>query len=348
MKKKYIIPIFIPHWGCKNDCIFCNQRKITGKHSVITGAEVGKIIGKYLATIPIREGREVQVAYYGGSFTGIPLEEQKELLAPAKAALDQGEIQGIRLSTRPDYINSAILTHLKSYGVTTIELGVQSLDDQVLTSSNRGHLAEDTYRAVELIKNTKFTLGLQLMVGLPGDTEESFLTTINKVVDLKPDFVRIYPTLIIKDTVLAERFEKGEYLPLSLEEAIEICKKAYKKLTANGIPVIRLGLQASEEISETGQVVAGPYHPAFRELVEASLIRDKLKEIIQRDQETGGELVISIHPSQISQVIGQKRSNIEFLQKEYKFEKITVLGDEKVEKGQISVKFRKNNLFNHS
>lgn len=347
MKKRYIIPIFIPHWGCPKDCVFCNQRKITGKHDTITREMVEKTIEEYLATIPIRAGREIEIAYYGGSFTGIPLEEQQELLAPAKAALDQGKIMGIRLSTRPDYINPEILLHLKASGVTTIELGVQSLNDQVLLKSNRGHLAEDTYQAVGLIKSEKFILGLQLMVGLPGDTAEGFLETIEKVIDLRPDFVRIYPTLIIKDTILAKMFQKGEYLPLSLEEAIEMCKKAYQKLMDKGIAVIRLGLQSSEEINERGQIIAGPYHPAFRELVEASLIRDKLKEMIQGEGEAGGELVISAHPTQISQVIGQKRSNIEFLKNEYKFEKITVLGDKKVEKGQINVKFRKNNLFNH-
>lgn len=345
MKKKYIIPIFVPHRGCQNECVFCNQRKITGQDKQITRAEVEKTIQEYLATMPIRESQTVEVAYYGGSFTGIPLEEQKELLEPAKTALNEGKIQGIRLSTRPDYISTEILAHLKSFGVTTIELGVQSLDDQVLAKSNRGHLSKDTYRAVELIKNAKFTLGLQLMVGLPGDTEKSFLTTIEKVIELQPDFVRIYPTLVIKDTILAQQFQRGEYLPLTLEQGVVICKKAYQKLSSKNILVIRLGLQTSEEINEKAQVLAGPYHPAFRDLVEASLMRDMLEETIEGKVYTGEELIVAANPSQISQVVGQKRSNINFLKKKYGFAEITVLGDKKVEKGQINVEFRKNNLF---
>lgn len=341
MKKNYIIPIFIPHRGCRNQCVFCNQNKITGKQNQIKGDQVECIIKEYLSTIPLQEGQVIEVAYYGGSFTGIALEDQKDLLAPAKAVWEKGIIQGIRLSTRPDYIDEEILVNLKSYGVSTIELGVQSLDQRVLQQAKRGHGEETVYRAVKLIKNKGFRLGIQLMVGLPGDSEKSFLSTIDKVVGIKPDFVRIYPTLVIKETILARMYLSGEYEPLGLSEAVELCKKAYQRLEQNRIPVIRLGLQTTEEIRETGEILAGPYHPAFRELVESSLIRDKMIEILDNSRELSSEITLVVHPSQISIAAGHKKENIFFLQTQYGFKKIKILGQKNLNKGEINIKFRK-------
>lgn len=339
MKRNYIIPIFVPHRGCPNDCIFCNQKKISGQVNPMDGDKVEKTIEEYLATIPQKEDRKIEVAYYGGSFTGIPLDEQKELLLPAKMALERGLIQGIRLSTRPDYIDEKILVNLARYKVSTIELGVQSLNQEVLEISQRGHTVDVVFRAVEQIKEKGFKLGIQLMVGLPGDS--SFFQTVNEIIALKPDFVRIYPTLVIRGTVLAEMYQSGSYQPLTLSQAVELCKRAVQSFDEAGIPVIRLGLQTTQEIREKGEVIAGPYHPAFRELVESALIRDKMTILLAEYSDDQGELLIYVHPAKLSSTVGQKKENIAFLQRNYGFKKIRVLADENLNPNKIDIRFRK-------
>ena len=243
--KTYNIPIFVPHRGCPFDCVFCNQKRITGTQKEVTADDVHNIIGEYLKTLPSKN-RRIEAAFFGGSFTGIPINEQSELLAAANEYLKKGDIDGIRLSTRPDYIDKEILDNLLKYGVTTIELGVQSMDDSVLKSSNRGHTREDVINAVKLIKEYPFTLGLQMMTGLPGDTDEKSLYTADEIIKLKPDIVRIYPTLTIKDTFLEKMYLTGKYKPQSVDEAVNLAKQLLLKFEKNNITVIRVGLQSTD------------------------------------------------------------------------------------------------------
>ena len=265
--KRYIIPIFIPHQGCSHRCVFCDQKTIAGIAGVVSGEDVAAEIAVHLPRITRPRYREV--AFYGGSFTSLSAERQSELLAPATAALKNGDIQAIRVSTRPDSIDRPALSRLTDFGVTTVEIGVQSLDDIVLTMAGRGHTAADVDHAVGLLREFGLQCGLQLMPGLPGENWLSLIHTANGVIALRPDFVRIYPTVVIAGTRLQELYSSGEFKPLSLPEAV--AKTAYLKLLFDNeeIPVIRLGLQATKELSALGKVVAGPYHPAFGEMVSS-------------------------------------------------------------------------------
>lgn len=270
-----------------------------------------------------------EAAFFGGSFTGIPIEEQNELLSAAKEFLDTKKIQGIRLSTRPDYIDKKILDNLKAFGVTTIELGVQSMDNGALFKSGRGHTEEDVVSAVKLIRKYDFTLGLQMMTGLPGDTDEKSIRTAEKIIALKPDMVRIYPTLTIKDTRLEEMYNRGEYKPQTVEEAVGLCSVLLEMFEENGIRVIRLGLQSTDEICENGSVIAGPVHSAFGELVENNIyygiISKNLKECVRAD--------VFVNPREISKAVGNRKINIQ------KFKErgidIKIHGDESLEKREV-------------
>lgn len=272
MNKHVIIPIFIPHVGCPHDCIFCNQDAITGKlreeYEKITGDFVSKTIEEYLETID-RSITTVEVSFFGGTFTAIDRKKQIELLSAAKEAKDQGLIDGIRLSTRPDYINLPIMNTLKTYGVDTVELGVQSLDPEVLRLSKRGYEKEAVVLASKLIKEFNMVLGHQLMVGLPGDTYEKDMLSTKDSIAMKPDLVRIYPALVIKDTEMERDFLEGTYEPYDLEKAISICSIMMKVYEENDIKVIRVGLQPTKEIRLGADVLAGPFHPAFRELAQS-------------------------------------------------------------------------------
>ncbi|MBI5328481.1 MAG: radical SAM protein [Deltaproteobacteria bacterium] len=262
-KKQLIIPIFIPHYGCPHQCIFCNQTNITGKERLPDTTEVANTIGDYLKTW--KGGGRKEVAFYGGSFTGLGMDIQERFLKTAFKFIDYGLIHSIRISTRPDYITKQGLMFLKNYNVETVELGVQSMDDEVLKLSGRGHTAEDTKEAVMLLKRYGFKVGLQFMPGLPGDTEEIVLCTANKIAELEPDFVRIYPTIVVKDTPLEKMYMSGLYNPWPLTKMVDVCKKLVSLFNAKEIPIIRLGLQATEILEQS--IVAGPYHPSFRGLV---------------------------------------------------------------------------------
>lgn len=310
--KNFNIPLFVPHKGCPNDCVFCNQKRITAELESVTGEKVDKIISEYLKTLP--KDAYIEAAFFGGSFTGIPIPEQDELLTVAKKYKDKGEISGIRLSTRPDYINKEILDLLKEKSVTTIELGVQSLDDEVLISSNRGHTKEDVYKAVELIKGYGFSLGLQMMTGLPGDSFEKSVNTAREFIDLRPDFVRIYPTLVIKDTMLSDLYYSGAYIPQSLEEAVRLCKHLKREFIKNGIKVIRVSLQPTEEISPEASVVAGPFHSAFGELVDNAIYYDEILEKTKNLSDC--TVILGVNPSCISKAVGNKKINVMKLKKD--------------------------------
>lgn len=322
--KTYNIPIFVPHRGCPFDCVFCNQKRITGIHTEVTADDVRRIIDESLKTLP-KENRHVEAAFFGGSFTGIPIEEQSALLAAACEYLEKGLIDGIRLSTRPDYIDKTILDNLLRHGVTTIELGVQSMDNDVLKASNRGHTREDVIRAAELIHQYPFTLGLQMMTGLPADTDEKSLYTAEEIIKLQPDIVRIYPTLTIKDTFLEKLCRAGKYTPQTLDEAVELSKKLLLKFEENNITVIRIGLQSTDEICEGGSVVAGPVHSAFRELVESSIYLDIISS--QLDKINTSRADVFVNPREISKAVGNKRANIIKIKNEKNID-IKIHGDE--------------------
>lgn len=307
--KSYNIPIFVPHRGCPYDCVFCNQRRITGTGSDVTAQDVRETINEYLKTLPT-QNRRVEAAFFGGSFTGIPIYEQSALLSAAYEYIEAGLIDGIRLSTRPDYIDREILDNLLRYGVTTIELGVQSMNDEVLAKSNRGHKKEDVINAVNLIREYPFTLGLQMMTGLPGDTKTKSLETADEIIKLRPECVRIYPTLTIRDTKLEDMYRSGEYTPQTVDEAVDVCKELVLKFEANNINVIRVGLQSTDEISESGEsVVAGPLHSAFGELVESSIYCDIITEKLRECNNKTASVFVA--PSEVSKATGNKKSNIE-------------------------------------
>lgn len=331
-KKNYIIPIFVPHMGCRYNCVFCNQKEITGQSAQPTGKDVAAKIAEYLNTIPL--GSHVEVAFYGGSFTAIDKEKQLELLAPAYVAYKAGLISDIRLSTRPDCIDEEILAFLSTFEVSIIELGVQSTDEDVLAQSKRGHTKQDTIRAAELIKSWGFTLGLQMMVGLPADTPEKSYQTAQDIISLEPDFVRIYPALVVNHTQLAEMYSSGQYFPLTLGKAVEICKNLLLQFTVADINVIRIGLQPTEEISADGELLAGPFHPAFRELVESAIAREQLIYLLSQSK-ASNDLTISINPADTSIVRGQKSSNIAYLKEFYQVDKVNIISKDYIERGTI-------------
>ncbi len=329
--KTYNIPIFVPHRGCPFECVFCNQKRITGEVKDVTANDVRDTISVCLKTLP-EKNRRIEAAFFGGSFTGIPIEEQSALLNAANEYIINGKIDGIRLSTRPDYIDRAILDNLLKYGVTTIELGVQSMDEGVLKASNRGHTAEDVKDAVKLIREYPFTLGLQMMTGLPGDSEEKSLYTADEIIKLSPDIVRIYPTLTIKDTFLEKMYISGKYTPQTLDEAVETAKKLLLKFEKRNIKVIRIGLQSTAEICENGGVAAGPVHSAFGELVESSIYYDIINEKL--DAAACRKADVFVNPREISKAVGNKKRNVIKIKKDKNID-IKIHADKDIGKREV-------------
>ncbi len=353
-----IIPFFIPHSGCPHQCVFCNQKNITGEQKPPDPASIPAKIEAFLntsaqsskakAVIPgltrnpapfenpldsrVRGNdeqckKDVHVAFYGGSFTALPFEQQQSYFDAVEPFISSGRINGIRVSTRPDCITSYILTLLKNRHVSVVELGVQSMNEHVLTLSGRGHTAADTVNAVGLLNEFGFSIGLQLMPGLPGDSAERFNETVGTVIELKPDFVRLYPVLVIKGTPLEELFRDGRYTPLSLDDAVSLCRTALMRFGEAGIEVIRIGLQPTAELERPGTILAGPYHPAFRQLVESSLFLEKMRDILKNKRGESDTAVILVNPKDISSAIGQRRSNIGVLKKEFRLNTIRIARD---------------------
>jgi len=306
MIKHYTIPIFIPELACPFRCVFCNQRKISGHITIPTPEEVIKIVKDHLASFK-RIHRKVDVAFFGGNFTGIPLADQEAFLNLVQPFLDSGDIQGIRLSTRPDYINPQVLDLLQKYRVTTIELGAQSFDDRVLKASFRGHTAQQTTNASRAILRHGFELGLQMMIGLPGDTERSALQTAHRIVELGASSTRIYPTLVIKDTALHQWYAEGKYSPLSLEEAIRITALLLPIFEEGHVRVIRTGLHPSEGLVPDKELVAGPFHPQFKELVLSAMWLETLLEATSKT--ISSKVILEIPKGQLNYAIGHKGYN---------------------------------------
>lgn len=334
----YIIPIFVPHEGCPHDCVFCNQNSITGTSSKVDSMFVETTVNEYLKTIK-QDDAVIEVSFFGGTFTAIKMEKQIELLTVAKKFKDDNKIKYIRLSTRPDYIDDNILANLKKYSVDIIELGVQSLDDDVLLQSGRGHTALDVEKASKLIKQYGFILGHQMMIGLPGDNINKDIETAKGVIALKPDICRIYPALIIKDTQMERMYRDKKFNPYSLDEAINISKIMYIMMVANEINVIRIGLQPTEEISEGNDLIAGPFHPAFRELVEGSLYSDLLYDVITNtfEKNINNKVLVKINPKDISKLYANGKSYFNNMKNKINKFKIEVTQEKDIKRGSISI-----------
>lgn len=339
MKKEYIIPIFVPHLGCPNDCTFCNQKKISGQTKMVTAKDVKDTIEYYLKNFK-NEDNYIEVAFFGGSFTGIEVEKQEELLQAAYEFVKQKKVDSIRLSTRPDYINKDILKRLKRFGVKTIELGVQSTNDFILDKSRRGHNFEDVKNASKLIRKNGFILGHQMMVGLPESTRLDELNTAKDLIKLKPKIIRIYPVLVINGTKLEQDYNSGEYIPLTVDQAVEISKDLLAMFTSKHIKVIRIGLQNTLEITDpsdkNSQVVAGPYHPAFRQLVESGLWYDAIINRIKKINMKVKDVQLEANPFDINNIIGHKRCNLLKIKEIYDTNLI-VKSNEKIKRGQFKI-----------
>lgn len=337
--KKRIIPIFVPHRGCPHDCIFCNQKKITGVSTEVTADDARNIIEECLKTID--KDTNIEIAFFGGSFTAIEEECQNELLKVAKEYVDKGLVHEIRMSTRPDCITDDILERLKRYKASIIELGVQSMDKQVLIDSVRGHDIDSVIKSSHLIKKHGISLGLQMMVGLPSDTEEKCINTAKEFIKLNPDCVRIYPTLVVRETGLEMLLEEGKYTPFTVEECICIVKKLLVLFYVNNINVIRVGLQATDDIQLGKGVVAGPYHPAFRELVESEMIKDFLDYVIS-DKKVKDELIIKTNNKNISKIIGNKKSNKIYIKEKYNINLKTI--PDNLSEDDLIIVFKNNKI----
>ena len=339
MKKQYIIPIFVPHLGCPNDCTFCNQKSISGQQKKVTENDVRETIEYYLNSFKEKDAYK-EVAFFGGSFTGIDVEEQEMYLKTAYDYIKEKKIDGIRISTRPDYIDKHTLKRLKKYKVKTIELGVQSTNDYVLELCRRGHTFEDVKKASKLIRRYGFDLGHQMMVGLPESTEKDEITTAKDLIKLKPKMVRIYPVLVIKGTALEKQYLAGEYEPLELRQAVERCKELCYLFGKKKIKVIRIGLQNTDTIcnpeNSESEVVAGPYHETFRQLVESSIYYDTIVNKIKKYDVKVKEIEVITHPQNVSNIVGYKRENVEKLKNMYDVD-LSIIQDIKFSPDKIEV-----------
>ncbi len=307
-----VIPVFIPHQGCPQNCIFCNQVSISGqKSSACTDDEglVRSTVNTWLGRS--RRRKRVQVAFFGGSFTCLPRERQQSLLTAVQPFIHAGDVQSIRLSTRPDCIDNDVCEFLKKNHVTSVELGVQSLDDKVLQAAWRGHSAADSVRAAKSVSNAGLELGIQLMPGLPMETSGSWFATLRQVLQLQPDCVRIYPTLVIDGSGLATQFREGNFRPISMNRAIALCGRAREIFDSAGIKILRMGLQASESLEE--QLLAGPYHPAFGEMVTARHWLKRSRKLLA-DSPAQSKVIFTISNRDVSAFVGPKRCNMKRLE----------------------------------
>ena len=316
MRKHRNIPVFIPHEGCPHDCAFCNQRKITGFETSVTPEMADEIIRQGLATIDTSSGQFwTEAAFFGGSFTALSLETQEAFLRVADRYRHQ--LDGVRISTRPDAVTPEGIRLLKQYGVSMVELGVQSADDEVLRMNSRGHTFADVAQAAEMIREAGIGLGLQMMTGLYGSTPALDCWTADQIIAFKPDCVRIYPTLTLKGTALAELYDCGTYQPYDLETTVELCAELLSRFWENGIEVIRLGLHAGDELQSAGNIVSGPFHPAFGELVEGRIWRDRLEREIQRKNLHGCVFLVEAPAAEISKIVGQHKCNRIYFEEKY-------------------------------
>lgn len=314
--RRRILPIFVPHAGCPNDCVFCNQKRISGSLLPASAETVRAAVSE------LEPASGYELAFYGGSFTAIPETEQEVLLAAVIPARKSGAVSAIRVSTRPDAVTEEKLARLRFYGVETVELGAQSMCDEVLLRSGRGHTSEDTVKAAKLVKDAGFMLILQMMTGLPGSDDALDIQTARAIAALRPDGVRIYPTVIIQNTPLEELWRAGKYQEHTVEDAVRVCARILPIFDDAGIPVIRLGLNPSDELSG-GAAVAGAYHPALGELVRSRLWRNKA-EVILSGALPGADMVLGVSQNRVSVMTGQHRANLSYLQERFALRSLRV------------------------
>lgn len=330
------ISIFVPHIGCPNMCSFCNQHSITGRTGVPSKEDIDSAV-LAAKTSKNYDAESTEIAFFGGSFTGIDRELMIELLSAANSHIKNGSVSGIRISTRPDFVDNEVLEILKTYGVTAIELGAQSMCDEVLYKNRRGHTANDVKIASKLIKKAGFELGLQMMTGLYGSNDELDRETAKAIIALKPETIRIYPAITLKDTYLESLYKSGEYLPPKLEDAVSLCDELLEMFEKAGIKVIRVGLHTIED----GSYVAGPWHPAFKELCDSKRMLEIAKQALSNLEK--GEYVLRVCPKSISKMTGNKRQNLAHLETLGYICKVKA--DEKLKEYQIIPERMNNSCF---
>ena len=328
-----IIPIFLPNLGCRQRCIFCNQKAVAPE--VFSPSRVREFIDASMNQFPLKKLRERQVAFYGGSFTAIPKADQIAYLTEVRPFLSSDAIDSIRVSTRPDALDEEILSLLREYGVKTVEVGAQSMIDDVLFLSHRGHSQKDTLSAVSRLKRWEFEVGIHLMIGLPGDSLDHFLKTLDYVIDLKPDFLRIHPTLVLDGAPLEALWQEGNYSPLTLEESIQWLKRGILKLERASIPIARIGLQPTKDLESC--YLAGPYHPSLHQLIDSEIYFDMAMNLLETHQNEPEPLFIC-HPGEVSNVRGQKNSNIQRLRDLVGLKVILVQGRENIPRGSLALR----------
>ncbi|MDI7259040.1 MAG: radical SAM protein [Thermodesulfobacteriota bacterium] len=338
-----IIPVFLPHLGCRQHCLFCNQ-KATAKE-IPSPDSVRKFVENSLSGFPPdQEKREKQIAFYGGSFTAMEREEQGSYLREVQPFLSSGGIDSIRLSTRPDALDEETLSLLKEYGVKTIEIGAQSMVDEVLLLSRRGHGTNDTASAISRLRDWGFEVGVHLMIGLPGDTCDRFLQTLDRLIDLKPDFIRIHPTLVLKGASLENLWKLGKYSPLTLNEAVDWLKRGVLQLERASIPIVRIGLQPTKELEE--YLLAGPFHPALHQLVDSAIYYD-MAEYLLRNYPNGSRPAFLCHPKEVSNLKGQRNENILKLKKHFKLSEVLINGRNDVPRGRLMLQTQEGEFSIH-
>jgi histone acetyltransferase (RNA polymerase elongator complex component) len=325
--RPFIIPVFIPHAGCPHQCAFCNQHIITGSPDSLPSAETLCSHIRNFLKFKKRYHTPVQISFYGGNFLGVPEATLHHLLAGATQFIQTGQVDGIRFSTRPDTVTPHRLNILQPYPVQTVELGVQSMDDRVLRLSRRGHTASHTETAVHALRGFDYEIGMQMMVGLPGDDDTTAMQTAERMAALLPDFVRIYPTLVLKNSRLAAWYRQGGYTPLSLESAVTLVKKLYLFFQQKRIPVIRMGLQASEDLLAQATIVAGPYHPAFGHLVHSEIFLDMARAGLSAQTPPIRNVSFRLHPGSFPKMRGLKNANLNLLKADYQINSIALVPD---------------------
>jgi len=338
--RRRILPVFVPHLGCPFQCVFCNQKRISGFCSQADSETVCSVIRN--AGLEKGSTESYELAFYGGSFTAIPIERQQELLTAASDFVRRGGT--LRLSTRPDAITEEGLALLKEHGVSTIEIGCQSMDEDVLRQSGRGHTAEDCVKAAGLIKEKGFQLITQMMTGLPGDSLAKAIDTAQQLIALRPDGVRIYPTVIVRDTPLYDLWLQGNYQEHTVNCAVEWCSVLLPMFQQSGIPVIRLGLNPTEELSG-GQAVGGAYHPAFGELVRSRILLNHEIRLVESHHEED-EVTLLVHPSAVSAAVGQRKCNRLALQERFPGKRVMIHASESVPPGQVAVEINGRICYN--
>jgi histone acetyltransferase (RNA polymerase elongator complex component) len=332
-----IIPLFIPHMGCPHQCVFCNQRSITGKAARTPSPEqIRREVNRFLKYGKKRPST-TEISFFGGSFLGLEKATIHSLLGAAMPFIQRAKVDSIRFSTRPDTVNRKTLDLINGFPVSTVEIGVQSMNDQVLDAAGRGHRATDTVAATGLLKERGYQVGLQMMVGLPTDNDAGALETARQIAVLQPDFVRIYPTLVLKGSVLARRFNAGHYHPMGLAACVTLVKRLYLFFNTHHIPVVRMGLQASDGLTRAGDFIAGPYHPAFGHLVHGEIVFDAISAALEGMEKLPDSLTITTHPTMVSRVQGLNKQNIRHLKTVFDLKEIALFQDPDIGRTHLMV-----------